>query len=346
MASPVKPDWFLGGMFVAIVLAWAVPGPGAHGGWLHPEALAKAGVAVVFFLHGVGLSSGALRAGVLNWRLHALVQTVTSLVFPLIGFGLSAALDGHVVPELRLGIFYLCALPSTVSSSVALTAAARGNVAGAVFNATLSSLIGTFLTPMWVALVLTTSGHAMSLAPVMLDLVCWLVLPLAVGQTLHPWLGAWAKRHKARIGLVDRGTILLLVYTSFCASFTQGVWWGPGAWQVGLVAFMCAALFALVMGFTSAAARALGFSREDKVAAIFCGSKKTLASGVPMAQLIFGAHPGLALILLPIMIYHPLQLMVGGVLAQRWRQEPVTRPAESPAILHPSPLGATPVQAA
>ncbi len=144
MASPVKPDWFLGGMFVAIVLAWAVPGPGAHGGWLHPEALAKAGVAVVFFLHGVGLSSGALRAGVLNWRLHALVQTVTSLVFPLIGFGLSAALDGHVVPELRLGIFYLCALPSTVSSSVALTAAARGNVAGAVFNATLSSLIGTF----------------------------------------------------------------------------------------------------------------------------------------------------------------------------------------------------------
>ncbi len=307
MASPVKPDWFLGGMFVAIVLAWAVPGPGAHGGWLHPEALAKAGVAVVFFLHGLGLSSGALRAGVLNWRLHALVQTVTSLVFPLIGFGLSAALDGHVVPELRLGMFYLCALPSTVSSSVALTAAARGNVAGAVFNATLSSLIGTFLTPMWVALLLTTSGHAMSLGPVILDLVCWLVLPLAVGQTLHPWLGAWAKRHKARIGLVDRGTILLLVYTSFCESFKQG---------------------------------------EDKVAAIFCGSKKTLASGVPMAQLIFGAPPGLALILLPIMIYHPLQLMVGGVLAQRWRQEPVTRPAESPAILHPSPLGATPVQAA
>src|SRR6266478_6756174 len=115
----MNPNWFLGGMFVAIVLAWAVPGPGAHGGWLHPEALAKAGVAVVFFLHGVGLSFGALRAGVLNWRLHALVQTVTSLVFPLIGFGLSAALDGRVAPELSLGMFYLCALPSTVSSSVA-----------------------------------------------------------------------------------------------------------------------------------------------------------------------------------------------------------------------------------
>src|SRR5438034_7919329 len=195
----MKRDWFLGGMFAAIVLAWSVPGPGAHGGWLHPEALTKAGVAVVFFLHGLGLSFGALRAGVLNWRLHALVQTVTSLVFPLIGFGLNAALDGHVAPELRLGMFYLCALPSTVSSSVAMTAAARGNVAGAVFNATLSSVIGTFVTPMWVALILTTSGHTMALGPVIFDLVYWLVLPLAVGQALHPWLGAWSKRLMARL---------------------------------------------------------------------------------------------------------------------------------------------------
>src|SRR5262249_40929698 len=149
MRPTMKPDWFLGGMFAAIVLAWAAPGPGAHEGWLHPEALTKAGVAAGFFLHGAGVSFGALRAGVLNWRLHALVQTVIFLVFPLIGFGLGAALDGHVAPELDLGMFYLCALPSTVSSSVAMTAAAGGNVAGAVFNATLSSVIGTFVTPMW-----------------------------------------------------------------------------------------------------------------------------------------------------------------------------------------------------
>jgi len=280
-------------------------------------------VALIFFLHGVALSFGAMRAGVLNWRLHAVVQTFTSLAFPLIGFALSAALDGRVAPELKLGVFYLCALPSTVSSSVAMTAAARGNVAGAVFNATLSSLIGTFLTPMWMAVVLTTSGHTVPLGSVMLDLLRWLVLPLAVGQGLHPWLGAWAVRHKAGIGLVDRGTILLLVYTSFCESFKQGAWWGPGAGQVVLVAFVCAALFALVAGLTSAAARTLAFSREDRLAAIFCASKKTLASGVPMAKLIFGAHPGLGLILLPIMIYHPLQLMVGGVLAQRWGRDAV-----------------------
>ena len=317
----IKPDWFLLGMIAATALAWLAPGPGAAGGWLHPELLTKAGVALIFFLHGVALSFGAMRAGVLNWRLHVLVQTFTFLVFPLLGFALSAGLDGHVAPELKLGVFYLCALPSTVSSSVAMTAAARGNVAGAVFNATLSSLIGIFLTPLWVAFVMKTSGQSVPLGPVILDLLRWLVLPLAVGQMLHAWLGAWAGRHKAGIGVVDRATILMLVYTSFCDSFKQGVWSGHGAGQVLLVAAVCAALFALVMVLTSTAARALGFSREDKLAAIFCGSKKTLASGVPMAKLIFGAHPGLGLILLPIMIYHPLQLIVCGVLAQRWSRE-------------------------
>ena len=317
----LKLDWFLIGMIAATVLAWAAPGPGAAGGWLHPELLTKAGVALIFFLHGVALSFGAMRAGVLNWRLHALVQSFTFLIFPLIGLALMAALHGRVAPELQLGVFYLCALPSTVSSSVAMTATARGNVAGAVFNATLSSLIGIFLTPLWVAFVMKTSGQSVPLGPVILDLLRWLVLPLAVGQALHPWLGAAAARHKAKISLVDRGTILLLVYTSFCDSFKQGVWSGHGTGQVVLVSLVCAALFAVVMVLTAKSARALGFSREDKLAAIFCGSKKTLASGVPMAKLIFGAHPGLGLILLPIMIYHPLQLIVCGVLAQRWGRE-------------------------
>jgi sodium/bile acid cotransporter 7 len=144
------------------------------------------------------------------------------------------------------------------------------------------------------------------------------VLPLALGQSLRPWLGAWAQCNKARISLVDRGTILLLVYTSFCDSFQHGIWSGHGAQQLALISLVCAALFALVMAVTANSARALHFSREDRITAIFCGSKKTLASGVPMAKLIFGAHPGMGLILLPIMIYHPLQLIVCGVLAQRW----------------------------
>lgn len=313
-----KIDWFLTAMVLVTILAWAFPAPGATGGWMHPEIVTKAGVALIFFLHGLTLSFAALRAGVLNWRLHVFVQASTYVLFPLLGLGLNALLGPRVSPELALGLFFLCALPSTVSSSVAMTAVARGNVAGAVFNATLSSLVGIVLTPLWITWVMRTTGAAPDIGPVMLDLLKWLVLPLVVGQGLRPWLGARVQAHKARIGLVDRGTILLLVYTSFCDSFQQGVWTGHGVGQVVLMAGVCTVLFAVVMGFTAFVSRALGFGRADQIAAIFCGSKKTLASGVPMAKLIFGTHPGLGLILLPIMIYHPLQLIVCGVLAQRW----------------------------
>ena len=321
VAMKLKPDWFLLGMAGATALAWAWPGPGAAGGSMHPQLVTKAGVALIFFLHGVALSFGAMRAGALRWPLHLLVQSSTFLLFPLLGLALNAALGDRVSPELKLGLFFLCALPSTVSSSVALTAAARGNVAGAVFNATLSSLLGVFLTPLWIAFVLKTSGHAPPIGPVILDLLRWLVLPLAIGQACHPWLGGFAARHKAGINVVDRATILLLVYTSFCDSFKQGVWARHGAGQLWLVLAIALALFALAMLAMALAARALKFSREDRIAAMFCGSKKTLASGVPMAKLIFGAHPALGVILLPIMIYHPLQLVICGVLAQRWGRE-------------------------
>ncbi|MEO5959259.1 MAG: bile acid:sodium symporter family protein, partial [Opitutaceae bacterium] len=317
-AMKFKPDWFLLGMVGATVLAWAFPGPGAAGGWMHPELVTKAGVALIFFLHGLLLSFTALQAGALNWRLHAVVQGCTFLLFPLLGVGLTALLVSRVAPELNLGLFFLCALPSTVSSSVAMTAVARGNVAGAVFNATLSSVLGIGLTPLWVAWAMKTSGQTQPLGPVILDLVQWLLLPLALGQVVRPWLGQWAQRNKRHLHLIDRLTILLLVYTSFCESFKQGIWSGHGVGQIALVALVCAALFALAMVLMAAVSNALGFSYADKIAAMFCGSKKTLASGVPMAKLIFGAHPGIGLILLPIMIYHPLQLVICGLLAQRW----------------------------
>lgn len=312
-------DAFLVSMVGVTMLAWLFPGPGASGGWMHPEWVTKLGVALIFFLHGLTLSFAALRAGVINWRLHLFVQACTYLVFPVFGLIAWFALDQHIANELRVGFLFLCALPSTVSSSVAMTATARGNVAGAVFNATFSSLLGIVVTPLWMAWVMRSAGTALPLGPVVLDLMRWLVLPLVAGQLLRPWLGEWAGRHRTRIGLVDRGTILLLVYTSFCDSFAQRIW--SGGMQVVGIGVLCALLFVVILLLTGWSSRALGFTREDRIAAIFCGSKKTLASGVPMAKVIFGTHPGLGLILAAIMIYHPLQLIVCGMLAERWGRE-------------------------
>lgn len=318
-ARRFKLDWFLGGMVMAVLLAWLFPGPGAQGGAMHPELITKLGVALIFFLHGMGISFAALKAGTLLWRLHLVVQCCTFLLFPIISLLLVWPLRHYIPAGLQMGFFYLGALPSTVSSSVAMTAAARGNVAAAVFNATLSSLIGVFITPLWVGLKLKTAGQSLPLGPVLLDLVTWLVLPLILGQFSRRWMASWALRHKKLVNVLDRGTILLLVYTSFCDSMKWGVWSQHGVSSVALSFAGSLAVFWIVFSIVRVVARRLEFPVEDQIAAIFCGSKKTLASGVPMAQLIFGTdNPGLGLILLPIMIYHPMQLIICGALAGKW----------------------------
>lgn len=331
-----RVDWFLLGMVAATVLAWLFPEPGAKGGVLHPELANKLGVALIFFLHGLLLSFAALRAGTLLWRLHLVVQLSTYLVCPLVGLATLALFGAGLDPNLSLGIFYLCALPSTVSSSVAMTAAARGNVAAAVFNATLSSVLGVFVTPLWIGLQMGASGASLPLGRVVLDLALWLLLPLALGQLARPALGAFALRHKRKINVIDRATILLLVYTSFCDSVVSGVWLGSGATTLLVaVAFSVVLLATLLVGVDAFARRA-GFSTEDRIATVFCGSKKTLASGVPMARLMFAGHPGMSLILLPLMIYHPLQLVVCGWLAGRF----AARPAEPETVAAPAPRSA------
>jgi sodium/bile acid cotransporter 7 len=314
-----KFDWFLKGMLVAVALAFIWPEPGAKGGFLQPELLNKIGIALVFFLNGLGLSLADMKDGALRWKVHLLVQGCTFLIFPILGLGILAMSGSWMSPPLQTGFFYLCALPSTVSSSVALTIAAGGNIAAAVFNATLSSLIGVVLTPLWMAVVLKQGGANFAVLPVIIDLLIWVVLPLVLGQLSRPMLGVWASHHKARIQIVDRLTILMLVYTSFADSVQQGVWSKYGPLVLIETVVGCVLLFAIVLGLMLWLARTFSLPVADRIAAVFCGSKKTLASGVPMAHLIFGSNPAIGMILLPIMIYHPLQLAVGGALAQHWR---------------------------
>lgn len=328
----VVTDWFLCGMFLATFLAWLFPHFGASGGSMHAEYVINIGVFVVFFLHGINLSSEQIRHGLKNWRLHLMVQGFTFVVFPLLWWLGNSVLGSHVPALLMLGFLYLCALPSTISSSVALTGSAGGNVPAAILNASLSSVLGIFLTPWLVSLVVGNGSDGIDLGATLLDLCAMLLLPLVLGQLLRPWLGRFFARHKRYTNVMDKVVILLLVYAAFCNSMISGLWQQQGSSVLLTAVLGSALLLALILWLTTRSARLLRFSPADEIAAVFCASKKSLAAGAPMAALIFGAHPGLGLILLPIMIYHPLQLIVCSIMAEHYANRPTPLAKEAPLV--------------
>ncbi|MGV6394563.1 bile acid:sodium symporter family protein [Pseudomonas caspiana] len=314
----VVTDWFLCGMVLATVLAYFFPGFGATGGGMHAEWVINIGVFVVFFLHGVNLSSEQIKHGLKNWRLHIMVQAFTFVVFPVIWLICDKAFGAYIPALLMLGFLYLCALPSTISSSVALTGSAGGNVPAAILNASMSSVFGIFMTPWLVSLVIGTGSGGIDLGPTLLKLSLMLLLPLVLGQLVRPLIGKFFARHKKYTNLIDKIVILLLVYAAFCNSMVSGLWQTQGNAVIAMAFVGSGVLLAVILLLTTGTARVLKFNHADKVAAVFCATKKSLAAGAPMAALIFGNNPGLGLILLPIMIYHPLQLIVCSVMAENY----------------------------
>ncbi|SMC27464.1 solute carrier family 10 (sodium/bile acid cotransporter), member 7 [Andreprevotia lacus DSM 23236] len=307
-------------MLCAVALALLWPAIGTSDGPLHLGLVTNLGVSLVFFLHGAALSRQSLKAGVSNWRLHAFVQSTTYLVFPLIGIVLVLAIRGALPPDLVLGVFYLCALPSTISSSVAMTSLGKGNVPGAIFNASLSNIVGMAATPLLIGIMVSTGGAHLPLGKAVLDIALQLLLPFVLGQLLRPWLADWLARNKPVISKLDRGVVVLIVYSSFCDSTAAGLWHNYAWWMLAVVFVLVGILLAVVLLGTTWISRSLGFSLPDEVAAVFCGSKKSLATGIPMAKLLFAGHPGLGLIVLPVMFYHQLQLLVCSVLARRYAE--------------------------
>lgn len=317
----LRANSFLLGLLAAPALAFVLPEPAARGGWLHPELLTNAGVALILFLQGWSLPFEKVREGAANWRLHAVVQAFTFGVFPLVGLGLDALLPAlwpAAPAAIRDGFLYLCVLPSTVSSSVVFTAVARGNTAGALFNAACSNVLGVLLTPVLVQLLMRTTGQTAPLGPLLLKITALTLAPFALGALARTRAAAWIDTRKAWVARLSNGTILFMVYAAFCDSVQDQVWQRHGA-GVTVKAFALAlGLFAFMSVLIGASCRALRLGREDFIAGYFCAVKKTLAMGVPLAVLIFGARADLSLVLLPIMFYHPIQLLVNGVLASRW----------------------------
>ncbi|GGN49262.1 bile acid:sodium symporter [Novosphingobium indicum] len=273
-----------------------------------------AGIALLFFLHGAKLSREAILDGARAWKLHLSVASLTFVLFPLIGLAISS-IPG-LGPELAMGLMFLTLLPSTVQSSIAFTAIAGGNVAAAVCSASFSNLAGIFLTPLLTALLITGKQGGFSTDPVV-AISLQLLLPFLFGQALRPWIGSFVTRHKKVLGYVDRGSILLVVYTAFGAAVLEGLWSEVTPSELGLIAGLSLAMLALVLMAAVLMGRVLGFSREDRIVLVFCGSKKSLATGVPLASVLF-ASSQVGAIVLPLMFFHQIQLMVCAVLARRF----------------------------
>ena len=309
-------DPFLLMLIAMVALASFFParGEGAH----FVGILADAGIVLLFFLHGAKLSREAILSGATAWKLHLATLGTTFALFPLIGL---ATQQVEAIPgQMRAGLLFLTLLPSTVQSSIAFTAIARGNVAAAVVSASFSNLLGIVLTPVLVALLMQKSvggtGDLISLSAVE-GIVLQLLLPFLLGHLARPWIGGFVSRHKAMLGRVDRGSILLIVYSAFSAAVVEGLWHKVSREELLLLALLSIAILVVVLLFTWGLGRLLGLSRKDAVVLQFCGSKKSLATGVPIAGVLFPAS-AVGPILLPLMLFHQIQLMVCAGLARRY----------------------------
>ncbi|WP_174292501.1 bile acid:sodium symporter family protein [Sphingomonas bacterium] len=301
---------FVAMLLGTVLLATVLP---ARGPWTTAAGhVATAGIVLLFFLHGAKLSREAILAGARNWRLHASVLATTFALFPLLGLALAATLHGPAAQ----GLLFLTLLPSTVQSSIAFTSVARGNVAAAVCSASFSNVIGIFLTPALVAMLMggSTGGFSWTSAE---QIVLQLLVPFVAGHLLRPWIAGLLGRHKSILSLVDRASILLVVYTAFGAAVVEGLWHKLAPADLALILAVCAVLLTLVLAATWAAGRAFGFAREDAIVLLFCGSKKSLASGVPMAGVLFPPAT-VGIVLLPVMLFHQIQLIACAVIARRY----------------------------
>ncbi len=318
-----RPDTFTVLLLGAIVLASFLPATGAAG-----NLLASAGtvaVALLFFFHGAALSREQIVAGASHWRLHILITALTFVFFPLVVLpinGISSFAPSWMPADLGLGFLYLGVLPSAVSSSIAYTAMARGNVPAAICSAAASNVFGMMLTPFLLLLLVSSAGSGdFAVGEALKDIVLQLLLPFAVGHAMRPLLGGYLARNEGLMARYDKCVIWLIVYSAFSHSVESGLWQNLPLKAIVLTILLCIGLLALFMFFARFLVRRFGFSLEDEAAVVFCGSKKSLASGLPMAKVLFSGHPGFGMIVLPIMCYNQVQVILGAILAQKYREQ-------------------------
>lgn len=325
MLKKLLPDPFVLALLATLALATLLPASGNAA--IVVNWLANITVVLLFFFHGAKLARSAVLTGLTHWRLHLLILACTFVMFPLLGLLMAALFGDFLSPALWTGILYLAALPSTVQSSIAFVSIAKGNVPAAIASASSSQMVGVLLTPVIVGLIAGAQGGEVALAG-MGKVALLILLPFIVGHLLRPWIGDFVTKYKATIAITDRATILIAVYSAFSAAVIEGIWSRLPLPDFAVLFALCCVMLALALLFTRTVARLLKFKREDEIVIVFCGTKKSLVQGVPMARVLF-AGPDLGLILLPIMIFHQVQLMVCAWIARRYARQFETTGADN-----------------
>lgn len=289
--------------------------------------LTTAAIALLFFLHGAKLSRQAIIAGALHWRLHLLIFVFTFIFFPLLMVALAPVLRPLLGDELWVGMLYLAALPGTVQSAIAFTSMARGNIPAAVCAASASSLVGILVTPMLVKLMLDADAGTAGMLDAIIKISLQLLFPFLLGHYMRRWIGNFVDNNRQWLRYIDQGSILLVVYTAFSSAVVGGLWHTVAPSSLVMLTVACCVVLAMVLVVTTWMSRFMGFNKEDEITIVFCGSKKSMATGVPMAQVLFaGGAVGPAI--LPLMIFHQIQLMVCAVMAQHYARRD-EKPAEA-----------------
>lgn len=319
----LKIDKFVLSLIAVIGVAYIFPQWGSQDSSVPIDTMATVGISVIFFFYGLKLSPNKLRAGLKNWKLHALVQIATFLIIPILVLLFHPFLQSKEQELIWLAFFFLAVLPSTVSSSVVMVSMAKGNIPAAIFNASISGIIGIVITPLWMGLFIGGTQTDFDFTDIYIKLVLQIILPVVIGLLLQRFLGTWAQRHNSKLTLFDKSIILLIIYKSFAESFSENIFSSVSVWDLLVIGIAALVLFLMAYSITGLVSKKLRFNREDQITAQFCGTKKSLVHGTVFSKILFGNMASIGIILLPLMIYHALQILILSVVATRMAAEDV-----------------------
>jgi solute carrier family 10 (sodium/bile acid cotransporter), member 7 len=322
----MKIDKFVIAIIIVIGIAYFFPQWGVAESPVPLDTISSIGISLIFFFYGLKLSPEKLKAGLKNWKLHILVQVSTFLIFPLLVLVFHPFLQTEEQNTMWLAFFFLAALPSTVSSSVVMVSMAKGNIPAAIFNASISGIIGIALTPLWMGLFVNQAQTDFDFTDIYIKLILQIILPVVLGILLQRFLGAFAQKHSAKLTLFDKSIILLIIYKSFAESFEEQIFSSVSILDLLLLFIGVLLLFFAAFYLTGFMAKKLDFNKEDQITAQFCGTKKSLVHGTVFSKILFGNMTSIGIILLPLMLFHAVQILIISVIASKFakRQDSVS----------------------